>query len=101
MVAYDKATAKRNSKLGTGEVLERLRADLPGVVPFARIVGRWVWVVFETVPAADVRGSLSALGFHWNRKRSAWQHACGHWSGPAKGYDPRSKYGSRRIDDDD
>jgi len=74
-------------------VLERLRADLPEVWSLAEIVGRWVWVSFDSKPSAEVRVYLLELGFHFNRKRGCWQHACGAFCKHSPG-DPRFKYGA-------
>lgn len=32
----------------------------------ARVVGRWVWIKFESKPSADVRQSLKDFGFRWS-----------------------------------
>lgn len=80
-----------NRMLGTAEVLERLRHT--AAWPCAKVVGRWVWVEFEQKPDKTTRDMLRELGFHWNRKRGAWQHPCGVFSHHGHG-DPRFKYGS-------
>ena len=49
------ATSKSNHSIL--EVLEFCKAqDLP-----ARVVGRWVWIQFDSKPSTDVRQSLKAL----------------------------------------
>lgn len=63
----------------------------------ASIVGRWVWVEFDSRPADHVRAKLRAAGFRWNSRRLAWQHDCGHPS-VRSGTDPRFRYGAVRID---
>ena len=77
----------------TVEVLARLK-NHPALAVFqaARVVGRWVWLEFDSKPAAEIRTFLKEEGFHWNRKRSAWQHPCGFFSRSAP-YNPKDKYG--------
>lgn len=67
----------RNRSRDTLTVLTELKNDLPDVWEIAKVVGRWVWVEFPMKPSADVREKLCDMGFIWNRKRAAWQHACG------------------------
>lgn len=64
----------------------------------AKVVGTWVWVEFEKRPEADVRDFLRFMGFHWNRKRQAWQHPCGSKVRARGGY-PKLKYGARSVED--
>ena len=66
-----------NRALPTPRLLQELGNALPGLQDAAMIVGRWVWLVFDDVPAVEIRRRLSQLGFHWNRARQAWQHPCG------------------------
>lgn len=67
---------------------------LPG-----RVVYRWVWCEFPAKPDDQTRSLLKAAGFRWNKQRSLdgdcsiWQHNCGLRTAPARGYDPRDKYG--------
>ena len=86
-------------KQSTVAVLGRLKAEAPAAWSAARVVGRWVWVTFKVKPDAGVLAVLKAIGFTWSRRRVAWQHPCGHWSAPARGYDPRDKYGQVRADE--
>lgn len=58
----------------------------------ARVVGRWIWVKFESKPNAGIRQSLKDFGFHWSRRRGQWAHNCGHSSRPAHSYKPWDKY---------
>lgn len=74
-------------------------AARPDVAPFARIVGRWVWVEFPTRPAPDTLAFLKATGFRWNRERLAWQHACGVFTRRNRRIDPRQVYGERGIEE--
>ena len=76
------------------KVLELLVAQLPDVYGLAEVVGKWVWVQFQEIPAAEIRQQLSQLGFHWNKARQAWQHPCGLYRDIAATFDPRRKYGS-------
>lgn len=71
----------------------------------AKIVYHWVWCVFPANPDEQTRTALKAAGFHWNRQRSLdgncsiWQHNCGWRTKPARGYDPRDKYGEVDLAD--
>lgn len=77
------------------EVLEFCKAqDLP-----ARVVGRWVWIKFESKPSADVRQSLKNFGFRWSRRRGQWSHNCGRPTKPALSYRPWDKYQTVSLDD--
>lgn len=77
------------------EVLEFCKAhNLP-----ARVVGRWVWVKFESKPPAEVRASLKAQGFRWSRRRGQWAHNCGRYSRPARNYKPWDRYQTTMLED--
>lgn len=76
----------------TREVADRLATDCPSAVQHARVVGRWIWISFPSAPSIAICDTLKAMGFHYNRKRSAWQHPCG-WASRHAPYDPRIKYG--------
>ena len=89
---YDRDAAKQNRTMGTYGVLARLQADMPDVWARATVVGRWVWVAFDTPPAQAVRVGLLELGFHWNHTRQCWQHSCGVFRHYSK-KDPRYTYG--------
>ncbi len=67
----------------------------------AAIVGAWVWVTFADKPDTATRDALKTAGFHWNRKRGCWQHACGVKRRYSPGTDPRRTYGSIPVDADD
>jgi hypothetical protein len=77
------------------EVLEFCRSqDLP-----ARVVGRWVWVKFESKPDAETRQSLKDMGFRWSKRRSQWSHNCGRPTKPAHNYKPWDKYQTISLDE--
>jgi hypothetical protein len=98
MTTEQKELAKENRQLDAAGVIEALTLILPAALPFARIVGAWVWVVFTEKPDEVTRGTLCELGFIWNKKRGAWQHSGGTWKTRyARGYDPRQKYGERVV----
>ncbi|HXT10720.1 MAG TPA: hypothetical protein VN873_04090 [Candidatus Angelobacter sp.] len=80
-----------NRQLGTERVLELLRMKFPRQYEAAEVVGRWVWL-----DASAKTRELWMLGFHWNKRRSLWQHPCGAFA-PFSTHtgDPRNKYGSR------
>ena len=75
----------------TVALLERLKTAMPELWGQAEVVGRWVWIEFNTPPLRDVRAKLKGLGFHWNAERRVWQHPCGLSRGRSR-YDPRSVY---------
>lgn len=89
----------------TADTLRAFVEALPAYLDNARIVGKWVWAIFPAKPSDEVRAKLKELGFRWNPKRSfagteessVWQHSCGFRTRAARGYDPRDKYGERRI----
>jgi len=84
---------KRNHTLI--EVLEFCQEqELP-----ARVVGRWVWILFESKPSADIRQALKDFGFRWSRRRGQWSHNCNHPTKPARGYKPWDKYQTVSLDD--
>ncbi len=77
------------------EVLEFCKAqNLP-----ARVVGRWVWIKFESKPNAAIRQSLKDMGFRWSRRRGQWSHNCGRPTKPAPNYKPWDKYQTVSIDE--
>ena len=98
MTDYERTERKANRTIDTLDLLARLRSDIPAAFEAARVVGRWVWLEFDAKPAEAVRLAIKALGFHWNRKREAWQHPCGFFCKHSPG-DPRDKYGSIRAAD--
>ena len=89
-----------NRNLSMTAVLAQMKAERPDLWSRAEIVGRWVWITFDAKPADTVRAYLKGLGFHWSRRRSAWQHSCGIRSRRSAG-DPRFHYGSVRPADVD
>lgn len=77
------------------EILEYCKAEsLP-----ARIVGKWIWIEFESKPSSEVRQGLKDMGFRWSRRRGQWSHSCGHASRPARNYRPWDKYATQSMDD--
>ena len=65
----------------------------------ARVVGKWVWVKFESKPKAEIRQAMKDFGFRWSRRREQWAHNCGHNSRPARNYRPWDKYQTYTIDE--
>lgn len=65
----------------------------------ARVVGRWVWIKFESKPDADTRQALKDAGFRWSRRRGQWAHNCGHPTKPARSYRPWDKYQTTLLED--
>jgi hypothetical protein len=77
------------------EVLEFCKdLELP-----ARVVGKWVWILFESKPSASIRQSLKDFGFHWSNRRGQWSHSCGHPTKPARSYRPWDKYKTVSLDE--
>ena len=83
-----------NRSLKTERLLALLRKEAPRFFDCAEVVGRWVWIQFETKQPVEVTRVLAELGFHWNKDRRAWQHPCGLFRDEAATYDPRRRYGS-------
>lgn len=79
------------SQRDTLTVLKLLKEQLPGVWDISEVVGKWVWIEFPQKPSEQVRTTLLDMGFHFNVKRMAWQHACGHFTHHSPG-NPRWKY---------
>lgn len=65
----------------------------------ARVVGKWVWIKFESKPPAEVRQSLKDMGFRWSRRRGQWSHSCGVPARPARSYRPWDKYQTTMMED--
>jgi hypothetical protein len=91
----DTEARKANRMLPTPKVLSLLHQQAPAAYRLAEVVGRWVWVMFKEQPAAELRQTLSQIGFHWNRERQAWQHPCGKFS-LGSSTNPHDKYSSYR-----
>ena len=83
-----------NRALNTEKLLALLRRETPNFFELAEVVGKWVWIQFSEIPAAEIRKQLAELGFHWNNTRQAWQHPCGTITDERADYDPRKRYGS-------
>ena len=85
----------RKSNHSIIEVLEFCKAqNLP-----ARVVGRWVWIEFESKPSAEIRQALKDFGFRWSKRRGQWSHNCGQPTKPARGYKPWDKYPTISMDE--
>lgn len=82
---------RKASARDTFTVLRLLQEQMPEVWRIAEVVGQWVWIEFDSKPADEIRESLLDMGFHWNQKRMAWQHACGKFAHHSPG-NPRWKY---------
>ena len=65
----------------------------------ARVVGKWVWIKFDSKPNATIRQSLKDFGFRWSKRRQQWAHNCGHSTKPALNYKPWDKYSTTSLDD--
>jgi hypothetical protein len=82
-----------NRLLSTERVLELLKRWMPRQFEIAEVVGKWVWIQFEGRQPRELTRQLSQLGFHWNKKRQAWQHPCGQFTSGTPD-NPRDKYQS-------
>ncbi|HEV2693821.1 MAG TPA: hypothetical protein VG347_13090 [Verrucomicrobiae bacterium] len=84
-----------NRELPTQKVLDLLKRELPSQYELAEIVGRWIWLEFPKASHRAAANTLHRLGFHWNQRRSVWQHPCGACAPYATHpQDPRTRYGS-------
>ena len=94
MEILPKHPARSKSNHSILEVLEFCKAqDLP-----ARVVGRWVWIEFESKPSTEIRQSLKDIGFRGSKRRGQWSHSCGHNCRPARSYRPWDKYQTISLD---
>ncbi len=92
-VQENKSKSKSNHSII--EVLEFCKEqNLP-----ARVVGKWVWIKFESKPNAAIRQSPKDMGFRWSRRRGQWSHNCGRPTKPAPNYKPWDKYQTISIDE--
>lgn len=88
-------TQRSKSNHSIIEVLEFCKAqNLP-----ARVVGKWVWVKFDSKPSAEIRQALKDFGFRWSQRRGQWSHSCGHNCRPARSYRPWDKYQTISLDE--
>ena len=94
LLQIDHEQRKANRQLPTEQVLDLLQRRLRRAYELAEVVGQWVWVTFRERQPREITAELSQIGFHYNNKRQAWQHPCGHFTTGTKS-DPRATYGSR------
>jgi hypothetical protein len=90
----DLALRRANRALNTEKLLALLCSETPRFFAVAEVVGKWVWIQFNAIPAAEIRQQLAQLGFHWNNSRQSWQHPCDTIADERADYDPRRRYGS-------
>lgn len=86
-----------NRKLSAPQVVQVVREHKPHLLPAMEIVGAWVWATFSEKPSEEDRTFLRWLGFRWNAKRGAWQHACGVFRRRLVDGDPRDYYGTYKV----
>jgi hypothetical protein len=89
----DFAKRQANRQLPTEQLIALLRTEAPRFFEIAEVVGQWVWIQFTEKQPREVTSVLAQFGFHWNTKRQAWQHPCGHLSAGTPN-EPRAKYRS-------
>lgn len=89
-----------NRELPMRKVLDLLKRELPSQYELAEVVGKWIWLEFPKASHRAAANTLYRLGFHWNQRRSVWQHPCGACA-PFASHpkDPRTKYGSKFVAD--
>ena len=82
-----------NRGLSTETVLNCLRTLMPRQYELAEVVGHWVWLDVSPARKPMLAKLLWSLGFHWNQRRTVWQHPCGKFD-PLGSHptDPRAKY---------
>ena len=90
----DMARRNLNRSLNTDNLLALLRIEAPKFFELAEVVGKWVWIQFDSKQPVTVTAVLAELGFHWNKNRQSWQHPCGLFRDQSVKFDPRKKYGS-------
>jgi len=79
--------------MSTEQLLAVLKREAPRFFQLSMVVGTWVWVAFGERQPKRVTALLSQLGFHWSKRRMAWQHPCGHFVDGPSNVDPRETYG--------
>jgi hypothetical protein len=95
LLKIDFAKRQSNRRLPTGELLNLLEQEAPLLCRMAQLVGKWVWIEFPERQPREVTSILAQAGFHWCKRRQAWQHPCGVFCNEAATYDPRQRYGCR------
>ena len=89
---------EQTNKVKSKSILEVLEFCQELKLP-ARVVGKWVWIQFESKPSAEIRQSLKAQGFRWSHRRQQWANNCGNPTKPARGYRPWDKYQTISLDE--
>jgi hypothetical protein len=82
---------QRNRALPTEAVLHLIHREAKPFWDIVLVVGKWLWIQFDEPQPRHITARLSELGFHWNKRRQAWQHPCGHFTASTP-RDPREKY---------
>lgn len=94
------SVSRENALLPEEMVLEYLCESAPDSIPHTKRVGHWLWIMFPEKPPEQTRIAIKEIGFRFSKRRSAWLHPCGHpCSRPARGYDPRDKYGVQDVEE--
>lgn len=83
---------KANRALDTERLLSLLARETPKFFEHAEVVGKWVWIQFESKQPIAITRLLAELGFHWNKTRQSWQHPCGLFRDTSSRIDPRTRY---------
>ena len=91
----DFARRRENRRLPLEKMLQVIERDAPEFWELIQVVGKWLWIQFDGKQPRRVTATLSELGFHYCRRREAWQHPCGNlYTLPAHNSDPRQTYRS-------
>lgn len=95
VLKVDFALRIKNRELPTEKLVALLQREAPEFLSIAEIVGKWVWIHFSEIQPVEVTARLLQLGFHWSRRREAWQHPCGVFHFRSGNTDPRERFGVR------
>lgn len=82
---------QQNRNLPTEEFLHVLKTEAPQFWEQAEVVGKWVWIQFSEKQPSKITRVLAELGFHWSKRRLAWQNPCGAFTQRSK-REPRERY---------
>ena len=95
-----RALRDHQEQLALDSIHREIREKLPeSLRAHSRIVGKWVWieVPFGVTTKRKTAKQLKKLGFHFSKRRSAWQHPCGVESKRSR-KDPRGTYHCQPLD---
>jgi hypothetical protein len=82
---------QQNRNLPTEAFLNVLKNEAPQFWNRAEVVGKWVWIQFSEKQPSNITRVLAELGFHWSKRRLAWQNPCGAFT-QRSNREPRERY---------